>query len=46
MHLCNVRVILGCQISWLNSPAPLKITIQGAHLPHNFPVNQSPHVTH
>jgi len=45
MHLCHVRVILECQISWLNTPTPLKITIQGTHVPHNFPVTQPPRVT-
>jgi hypothetical protein len=45
MHLCNVRVILECQLSWLNSSTPLKITIQGSHVPHNFPVTQLPRVT-
>ena len=45
MHLCQVRVILECQISWLNSPTPLKISIQNTHLPHNFPDAQPPHVT-
>ncbi|POG67659.1 hypothetical protein GLOIN_2v1481389 [Rhizophagus irregularis DAOM 181602=DAOM 197198] len=36
MHLCKVRVILGWQLSWTT---PLKITIQGSHVPHNFPIN-------
>ncbi|GES80339.1 hypothetical protein GLOIN_2v1542684 [Rhizophagus clarus] len=45
MHLCNVRVILECQLSWLNSSTPLKITIKGFHVPHNFPVTQLPQVT-
>jgi hypothetical protein len=45
MHLCKVRVILECKFSWLNSPTPLKITIQGSHVPHNFLVTQQPQVT-
>jgi hypothetical protein len=45
MHLCQVRVISECRISWLDSSTPLKISIQGSHLPHNFTINQLPHVT-
>src|SRR4051794_21005094 len=45
MHLYSVRVIMECQISWLTSPTPLKISIQGSHLLHNFSNTQIPRVT-
>ena len=45
MHLCNVRVIIECRMSWLDSPTPLKISIQGSHLPHNLPNTQIPQIT-
>ena len=36
MHHCSVKVISECRLSWLSSENPLRITIQGSHLPfHN-----------
>ena len=39
MHLCSVRVISECRLSWLNSETPLRITIQGTHHPSQHMFN-------
>jgi len=36
MHLCTVRVISECRLSWLNSETPLQISIQGKHNPSQY----------
>lgn len=39
MHLCSVRVISECRLSWLSSENPLRITIQGTHRPSQHTIN-------
>ena len=39
MHLCQVRVISECRLSWLNSDFPLRIVIQGCHKPLSHQIN-------
>ena len=41
MHLCRVRVISECRLSWLNSSIPLRITIQGYHRPLSHQINSN-----
>ncbi|CAG8732162.1 9086_t:CDS:2, partial [Funneliformis caledonium] len=39
MHLCSVKVISKCRLSWLNSETPLCITIQETHHPSQHMFN-------
>ena len=41
MHLCKVRVISECRLSWMSSAFPLRITIQGCHKPLSHQINSS-----
>ncbi len=39
MHLCKVKVISECQLSWISSNFPLWITIQDQHKPLLYQIN-------
>ncbi len=43
MHLCGVRVISECRLSWLKSETPLRICIQGDHRPLQHSLNNTIH---
>src|SRR5581483_2840641 len=46
MHLCKVRVISECRLSWLKSGTPLRIYIEGVHRPsQQFVSNNIPKIS-
>ena len=41
MHLCEVRIISECRLSWLKFDTPLRIHIQGVHHPFQQSLNNT-----